>query len=246
MQIPSVSETSNPYKQNFYRMFTLFLLVLLVICVQFCNNRRDKQIQDNLISALNDSMITFKDQQGLSHSERQIIETGNPIDFLNLKTKDIQISNLQAEVAKYKKQLGKGGSVTLLGTSTTIDTSYVKNDNPCEGKIFKWEDSIKNKWIDWEYSVLDKNVAFHLTTRDSLSIVNKQLKQGWFKRPKYYSEVTNFNPYSSTKSLITYKVVNDYKSKNFHVGPAFIYGIGDNFKIGWFAGVGVMWTPLNF
>jgi len=238
------------YKRGFYAAVIIILLLLIGFGTYWQINRRDSQIQDNLISALNDSMRTYKDKDGLNHSERQIIETISPQDFLDITVKDKEIQKLQALVKQYKNQLGKQGSVAIISTETTVDTSYTKATT-IKDENFTWKDSIDNKWIFLKYDLdrvagANPKVHVQLKVTNEYFVINKEEKQGWFKRPKYYAEVVNRNPYSRTLSQTTYQVTNDYRPKNWHIGPGVFYGISNDFKPQFFAGAGVMWTPLNF
>ena len=90
---------------NLYRILILVLAVAL--CAQFCSHRQEEINAVALTDALNDSLNTFKDKDGLNHSQRKIIQTESPESFLKLKTKDKEIQLLQAEVIVTGKQIGR-------------------------------------------------------------------------------------------------------------------------------------------
>jgi len=238
------------YKRAFYIAVVIILLLLIGFGTYWQIDRKNDQIQENLISSLNASMRTFKDKDGLNHSERQIIETLKPEDFLDLTVKDKEIQKLQRLVKQYKNQLGKQGSVAIISTETAVDTTYEKATT-IKDENFTYKDSINNKWLFLKYDlnrVAGTNPKVHLSLKvtNEYFVINKEEKQGWFKRPKYYAEVVNKNPYSRTLSQTTYQVTNDYRPKNWHIGPGVFYGISEDFQPQVFAGFGVMWTPLNF
>jgi hypothetical protein len=233
-----------------YRLVIIIILTVLLLITGYIaqKNRQDLVEQTNLVSSLNKDMVVWKDKKGITHSETQIIETRNPKDFLALKVKDRTITALQEEVKKYKNQLGKNGSVTKIKGDITIDTVYtkiiVKNNN------FIWKDTISNKWLKWEYSVkkdtLNKaKVNFKLKLIYDYAIINKEKSNGWFKKPTPYSEVVNYNPYSSTISTTTYRVTNDIKKNHFKLAPYVGYGatlIDDVVKVGPQAGFGLTYN----
>ena len=225
---------------NLIKICLVTIVILLFLLFKSCDVNKDLQTENIAYEVLTDSLKTWKDQQGLSHSEKQIIETKDPKTFLELKTKDKEILRLQEVVKKYKKKLGKSGSVTYIEGETIIDTFYTKPIVLYKDQLF-YKDSIKNKWIDWRYEVSrgeKDSVDFKLKMHYEYAVINKEKNNGWFKKSTPYAEIVNFNPYSSTLSLTTYKVVNDIKPKRFGIGPVIAYGIGSNFTPQVFIGFG--------
>jgi hypothetical protein len=93
----------------------------------------------------------------------------------------------------------------------------------------------------------DKNdIQFKLKLSYEYAIINKEKSNGWFKKPTPYSEVVNYNPYSSTLSVTSYRVTNDIRPKKFGIGPVFAYGIGANFTPQFFVGAGINMNLIKF
>lgn len=225
---------------NLIKICLVTIAVLLFLLFKSCDANKDLQIENTAYEALTDSLKTWKDQQGLSHSEKQIIETKDTKSFLELQTKDKEILRLQAVVKEYKKKLGKSGSVAYVKGETVVDTFYTKPVVVYKDQLF-YKDSIQNKWIDWRYKVTrgaKDTVSFKLKMNYEYAVIYKEKDNGWFKKATPYAEVVNYNPYSSTLSLTTYRVVKDVRRKRIHVGPVIAYGIGYGFVPQVFVGFG--------
>lgn len=247
------TQTNSEEKKKIFFKTAIIMTVLfaLISLAQFCKHQKDEQLNANLISALQDTLKTFVDKDGLQHSEKQIIQTENPEDFIKLKTKDKEIADLQALVKQYKNELGKHGSAMILKTESSIDTSYSKATT-IKDKAFTWKDSIHNRWLTFDYEVHKDSLNDKAQVQNSIKfvgeyyVINKEKSQGWFKKPIPYAEVVNKSPYSKTLSQTTYQVINDYRTKRFGVGPVIAYGVGLNFQPQVFFGAGVHWDLIQF
>lgn len=236
---------------NLIKICLVVIGILLFLLFRSCNANGELQVNNDAYKALNDSLKTWQDSQGLSHSEKQIIETSNPKSFLEIQTKDKEILRLQKVVSQYKKELGKKGSVTYVEGETVIDTVYTKPVVVYLDRSF-YKDSLNNKWVDWKYSVKrdtltnKDQVDFKLKMHYEYAIINKEKSNGWFKKPTPYAEVVNYNPYSKTLSLTTYRVINDVRPKKIGIGPVLSYGIGTEFIPQIFVGVGISYNLIRF
>lgn len=247
-------ETQKPilsYKQGFYIAAIGVLLLVIANLYQGCENKQALAEKDSMYEAISDSLKTWKDKDGIEHSEKQTVQSNNPNEFLKARSNDAEVIALQKLVKQYKKQLGKQGSVALIKGETIIDTFYTKPIVTYVDRTF-YKDSIKNKWIDWNYKVArpekatKDSVNFKLKLNYEYAVIYKEESNGWFKKPTPYAEVVNYNPYSTTVSLTTYRVVNDIKTKKIGIGTGFYYGIGNNFQSQVLLGVGVQYNFIRF
>lgn len=229
----------------------LGVLILIGYILKGCEAEKKLGELQNLNKASEDTLKVWKDRQGIEHAEKQILQTSKIKDFLALKTKDEEILRLQKEVEKYKNKLGKSGSVTIVKGETVIDTFYTKPMIVYKDNFF-YKDSIKNKWIDWSYKVTTdtlkskNNVQFGLKLNHEYAIINKEKSNGWFKKPTPFTEVVNYNPYSSTLSVTTYRVINDIRRKNWGIGPGAYLGLNSTFTFNYYLGVGVQYSIIRF
>lgn len=237
--------------KNHFTVFKLIvigvLFTILFALTRTCKAYNEKKDQIELLETISGKLDkTWKDKDKATHTVTPILETKNTSDFIKIKTQDEQIKALQQEVAKYKKQLGKKGSITVVQGTNKIDTVYLvlKND------LTHWRDSIKNKYIDWKYSVdLDKDnlatIKFSLLTTEDLVIVNKVQSNGWFKKDTFVTEVVNKNPYSQKVDVSTYRVNTPVPVKHWGIGPSIVYGIGNDFEPQWIVGVGLQYNFIR-
>lgn len=244
--------TNFNFQKRDYIAVIVALILLLLFSLQQCQVKKNFLAEkEALLEAANDSLKIWKDKQGVEHAEKKILETSNVESFLNLKTKDKDILRLQEEVSKYKNKLGKSGSVSVIKGETVIDTFYTQPIIKYKNDLF-YKDSIKNKWVNWVYEVVKdstKNVndiKFNLKLNYEYAVINKEKSAGWFKKPIYYSEIVNYNPYSKTLSLTTYKVTNEFKSKKWSIGPTISWGISSQFTMQPSIGIGLNYSLIRF
>jgi len=171
----------------------------------------------------------WKDKDSAIHHVSAPIMASNPKEFLKIQAQDKIIQDLQKEVTKYKRQLGKKGSATVVQGTNSIDTVYVKVMTPSPN--FIWSDSIHNKYIDWTYTVnkdsTKAQIGFKLKTVDDLVIINKVQSNGWFKAKTVVTEVINKNPYSKTVNSATFNIDTKVPKRPWSVGPYVGYGFSD-------------------
>lgn len=190
----------------------------------------------------------WKDKDSATHTVNTPIIAKDPSAFLKIEAQDAIIKNLQTEVAKYKKQLGKQGSVTVVQGTNSIDTVYVKVVAPSPN--FVWNDSLHNKYLDWTYKVekdsTKANVAFKLKTIDDLVIINRVQSNGWFKGHRVVTEVVNKNPYSKTVNSATFNIDTKVPKRPWSIGPYVGYGFGDGITPNVSIGVGLQYGFIRF
>ena len=247
--IETVKSTQKERRNNLlWLLFALLIGVLFFTYLSNKNLKQDLKEKTNLISSLNDTVKVWRDKDSLSHAKIQVLETSNPKDFINIKSNDKEVQDLQKLVNQYKKQLSTKGSVTNFQTITKYDTIYKTNSlsdiRPNKTVIM---DSINNKWISskFGFNLVDSTTIFNLKLRNEYSVIIGEESQGWFKPRKPFVEVINKNPYSETDKLRTYQVQTP-AVKRFGIGPFVGYGIGSNFNAGVFVGVGLQYNLIKF
>lgn len=174
----------------------------------------------------------WKDKDSATHVVTTPITASNPKEFLKIQAQDKIIQDLQVQVAKYKRDLGKKGSVTVVQGTNSIDTVYLPAPVVPKGNLV-WSDSIHNKWIIWDYKVEKDTLAklrayFKLKTTDDLVIINRLQSNGWFKAKSVVTEVVNKNPYSNTVNSATFNIDTKIPRRPWSIGPYVGYGFGDD------------------
>mgnify|MGYP000078317186 CR=1 FL=1 len=232
----------------------IVLLLILFFSVKSCNNHKTKeQEQIELVEALNDTLKTWKDKDSLSHAKIQVIETYNPKDFINIKSNDKEVQELQKVVKTYQDKLNKQGSVTIFNSNTNIDTKvptkvdtiYVPKDGLVVKKTVYNSSFNLGGWVVGTTKATEDSTQVSLKVKNEYSVIIGEESQGWFKPKKPFVEVINKNPYSETDKLRTYQVQTP-AVKRFGIGPFVGYGIGSNFNAGVFVGVGLQYNLIKF
>ena len=232
----------------------IILITIIIFSIRSCNNYKTKNTENsNLVSSLNDTIKTWKDRNNLSHSKIEVIETSNPKDFIELKSKDEEVQKLQQLVKTYKNKLSKQGSATIFETTTEIkDIVPTKVDSivyPKDGLIVKkpvYNSSFNlGGWVVGTTKATEDSTQINLKVRNEYSVIIGEESQGWFRPKKPFVEIINQNPYSETKSLRTYQVQTP-KQKLFGIGPIVGYGVSTDFKFQPFIGIGVQYNLIRF
>jgi hypothetical protein len=236
----------------------IVLLIVFLLCLNQCNKYKvDYYQSESILSAIEDTLKTYRGKDNLNRSKISVLETDNVKSFLDLKSKDREIIALQEIVNKYKKQLNKPGSsatrfistTTIKDTVGTVNQSLTPISNLNDSIFIHYNLSLKDdngvEWVygsaiaDNKYLLLDQKIV------NEYSVIIGNESQGWFKRPKSFVEVLNHNPFSETTSLRTYRVTQN-SIKRFGVGPGVYYGIGSNFQPQVFIGIGIQYNFIRF
>lgn len=243
-----------PTKKFSYVFYFVLSLFVGILILNTCKQKEKEEELNSLISSLNDSVKTWKDKDSLSHAKISVLETSNIETFLQLKTKDSTISNLQKTVEKYKERLKKGGSVTQVGSETDIntdsETEVIPRDTIIkENEIYIYPEYKSYFNLDsWVYGDVTANKD---TTTINLKILNEYDAiigyegSSFFKRGKPFVEVISKNPYTELKSLRTYKVSTPPR-KLWSIGPSLSYGINQNFEPTFTLSISVQYSLFRF
>ena len=228
-----------------YKVVSITIIVILVLFnLKSCKNTQDtKKDYVNTINALQDTMTTYRNKDGMQVAKISLIETEKASQFLEIKSKDAVIVKLQSEVKKNKKRLGESGSVTILENTTeiiTVDTTYItsrdtiiRNDTvfvyPEYSSLIKKGLRIDSSfWVTASVKANMDSTSFEIGIQNAYTIVLGKEKSKGFKalfKPKIsFAEVTNENPYTSTKTIRSYRVQTP-KPKKLGIGVHVGYGL---------------------
>jgi hypothetical protein len=232
-------------KERIYKAVGITIIVILVLLnLKSCKNTQDiKKDYVSTINALQDTMITYRTKDGMQVAKISLIETEKASQFLDIQSKDAVIVKLQEEVKKNKNRLGESNSVTVITNTTelnTVDTTYVtsrdtiiRNDTvfvyPEYSSLIKKGLRVDSSyWISANVKANKDSTSFELGIQNSYTVVLGREKaksfKGLFKPKIAFAEVTNENPYTSTKSIRAYQVKVP-KPKRFGIGIHVGYGL---------------------
>lgn len=181
--------------KKYITLFIAFVVLALFAAIGIRQCQKIKALKSSY-NAVNSSMNVYKNKYGQEVAKIKIIETERRNDFLKMESQDSTIKKLQKLVKQKKPE-----TAYIIETITNLDTITLIDTNG----YFEFSD----EWIDLIGQATD-TLRFHLVVRNEYTITEK----------KGYAEITNINPYTSTKTLRVYKDVP--RKKRFVVGA----GIG--------------------
>ena len=233
---------------------TLSILLMascIVSIIQYfvITNKSDRITEkDNLITALNAKVETWKDKDSLNHAKIQVLETEKVRDFISIKSSDSTIVKLQALVKEYKNKIKNQGSITHIGSETGIEGSAPTIITKIDSIYPTYTSNFNLKgWVTGT-TVSDKNkTTIDLKVKNEYSVIVGEERQGLFKPKKPFVEVINRNPYTETTALRTYQVTQK-PPKKFGIGPVAAYGVELNGtpSFGVFVGIGLQYNLIRF
>lgn len=241
------------------KIILIILGVLLLIFNLFkgCEAEQKLAETETLNKALGDSLKTWRDKEGNFKANITLLENQNADYFTKWNTADSTVIELQALVTKYKKQLGKRGSATIITTDAEIDVTeptivYRDTTKPCD-PVYKTDFEImgtgKYKDTRWVWGVVHAtkdSTTVGMRFHEEIDVVLGQEKTGFLGlgKPRPFAEVTLHNPFNKVSTLRSFNVTPP-PVKRFGIGPVAAYGIGSGFVPQFFVGVGVNYSILK-
>lgn len=232
-------------KEKIYKITSIVIIVILILLnLKSCQNTKNT-INDysQTINALSDTVTSYRTKDGMQVAKIQLIETEKLQQFLEIQSKDAEIIKLQEEVKKNKKRIGNSGSVTIVTNTTEVqssDTTYItskdtiiRNDTvfiyPEYSSLIKKglrKDSTYWATINVKSNKDSTSVGVSLNNSYVVVIGNERKKgfKNLFKPKIPFVEVTNENPYTSTKTIRAYQV-KAHKPKRLGIGVNIGYGL---------------------
>lgn len=214
-----------------YSTLLLFILSVISIILFLGSERKSERLKlklqetNNLLASTQDTLKTFRDENGNLVGRISTLETSKIETFLELQAKEKSIVWLQQLVAKYEKDLKQqGDGVIVIDGDTKIDTIYITESSEEEWKKRDITRGFNNDWVSLSTIIRGDSTKF------SLDIVNKySLLLGTDKEGKRFAEITNYNPYSTVETLRTYQISEGFekpKPKRWGIG----FGVGYSFN----------------
>lgn len=186
------------------------LAFIILLSLYFWKGTVDKYEElQGLNTVLVDSLKVSRNQNGELVAKISAFETQKTEDFLRYKTLDSLTIELQKEVREVKKYLRRQGSVTKFSTDTKVDTQVPTEvtDSIGEQPIYNSRFNLDN-WVFGNISAASDSTRIQLNVRNDYSVVVGRESTGFLGlgKGKSFVQVTNRNPYSTTRTLKTYNV----------------------------------------
>ena len=231
--------------KSYFTIFLILLILLLATMLRCSNLSKKYQSDISLYENINDSVVIYKNKYNENVSKIFLLKAENTKQFLRIQSDKEDILKLQELVKDYKKQLDNGGAIVYIKGETIFDTTIIKQTEfiTINNKLY-YEDSINNNWIYSRYGVNGDTTFFSLKTVNEYSVIlgsNKKL----FKKPEYFVEVINHNPYS-VSSIVRSVDFNTIKNKKFGLGLSLGVGLTSDFNFRPYIGIGVNYNLIKF
>jgi len=191
------------------QLLLVAILFLISITSLFLAEKKHRDRQDTiqaLVSAYTDTIQRFKKENGDNVARIQVIETEKAKDFLKVKSQDTLIQKLQASVKYYEKKLAHGGSVSNIGSTTTVTdtvpTVITKWETITDTVFPVYEFTSSDKWIKLSGKSSKLSTVFRLSVENNYTVAIGKEKDG-----TPFAEVTTDNPHTRVTTLKTYDVI---------------------------------------
>ena len=220
------------------------ILAIIIFYALFVIIRNlDNQIikQKDLYEAITDSLHTYKNKDSLNVAYIKVIQTDKAKDFLEIKNLTGSNLKLQNLIKSQGKDIKNLKAALIIATETQyVDT--IRDYYPIGGDtiIFSQStliDSVSNNWIKASWGFNKGKSILKVKTFDEFSLVLKQSKEG------QVAEITNLNPYSSTKEMKVFNIATPRQKKmgfGYSIGIAGHYGyFNRQFDVGPYIGIGI-------
>lgn len=209
--------------------FTALVLVIILLYSWGADTQKKYYEQVDLYSVLNDTLKVYKGKDGENRARISQFQTEKVADFLKLQSSNKKVEFLQKMVKRYEKELANGGSVTTIETQgnyeTTVPTEVVHTQDP-GSPIYKGDSkNVFGEWARIQSIATKDSTQYTLTTNDKIVAVIGREPTGFLGlgKGKPFIDVTNLNPYSTTKDVRSYQVTEDYK--RWSIGLGGTYGV---------------------
>lgn len=232
----------------------IVIIILLILLIKTCNGRlADKKESKAFIAALEDTVSHYKNKHGQDVATISVLKASSTKDFLKLKSKDVEIQELQQVVKDYKSKLKKpGSSVTNITGVTRVDTVTITKVTPKDTVIVdgityvypEYSDSLINAWIEYRASMNRDSAKLNLKITNKYSVIIGQ-EGGLFKKKRAFVDVINYNPYSTVEKVRTFQV-SQPKPKRFGLGVSVGMAVNPDLKLTPYLGVGVHYNLIKF
>lgn len=220
-------------------ILAIIIFYILFVVIRNLDNKIVKQ--KDLYEAITDSLHTYKNKDSLNVAFIKVMETDRAKDFLEIKNLTGSNLKLQSLIKSQGKDIKNLRTALLVATETQyVDT--IRDFYPIGGDTIIFSesvliDSISNNWIKGKWGFKKGKSIFQIKTFDEFSIVIKDSKKGT------YAEITNLNPYSSTKDMRVFNVATPKQKKRgfgYSIGVAGHYGyFNKQFDVGPYIGIGI-------
>ena len=202
-------------------------------------------------STVTTSGVTIPKDTAVKKTDSITVRSGalfvhNPYEMMDIHTKDSTIAALQELVQQYKEELN---SAVIIKTTTQIDakgkTEIVRDSTlPIydSTSVFPtYRSRLSDKWYEALMTMSKDSSILNLTVRGEYNVIIGREKEKW------YADVKNLSPYSTTDYVRALQVTPPtIKKTRWTVGPQGGIGYVVPNKISPYLGVGITYNLIKF
>lgn len=176
------------------------ILLTTLLCSVECSRRKDKQLANENLKAMLDSVRYYKNRLGTHTATVKVLQ----LDKKNLQQ---QVINRDKQLSALSKEFTSVKNVVKIKEVARFDSIYL----PFREKIpsgFTIKDTINTKQYGFTYKIDSAGLSLQNFTIPNETTIITGYKQKWFLgRQTITTDVTNSNPYISTESIVSAEVV---------------------------------------
>jgi hypothetical protein len=233
-------------KNTIIFLLLIFTAGLLLLNLRTCVKENKFE---NLNRSITDTLISYRNKEGLHESHIKLIEADNKNQLLNINTKDSTIKWLQKTVRSYKGNLNTAIvsnthtlskevlETIILNHTDTVTIENIKHVYP--QYAVKWE----NEWERGIITASKDSVYRDITIKNKYEITLGKVKNGWFKKKYQEVKLLNLNPNTETKELRVFSVKTEPKRLNLSLQAGI--GLTSGLKQATYIGIGIGYTILQ-
>lgn len=245
----NVGKYVNPVLRD--RRFTTGLLVacgvLIFLLFKGCGEQRSTNA---LYLAAQDTLKLERNDKGQLKATISIMEGRRKKDLLRFETKDSTILWLKEIVKAYEGRLNSATAFTTVTTSFgTSSTNIIGGDTVWKDSLIFVYPTYETEWDDkWgRGSIIAKRESIFrdIKVRNEYEMTQGFEKQGFLKKKLLLVSIKNLNPNTEVLELRTYSI-NRNKGNRFGLDLNVSYGIGSNFVLKPYIGLGVGYRIMSF
>lgn len=197
---------------------------------------------------LEDSLVQFKDKNGILSSKVRVLEVVNANQILELNSNKQTVIRLQDELNLYK---GKATNSVAFTGQTKFDTIFKTQIKYVYDTLFQDGDTIliplqkyavhhNDRWIGVNFDSDSSNTKVSIQVENEYSVTLVKNKK------KYEAIVKNYNPYSSISEISAVSLQGLPRTRRFGLGVHLGYGINSSFRVAPYIGVGISYNVIRF
>jgi hypothetical protein len=205
----------NLKKFNGYSIAIIFFVITILLSIKTCSDWKEKNKLSQSLKELidtNSKLEIFVDELGREHAKVNVIEI--PKDASAQIKENEKLHTLETKVVFR--------TITQLDTIKVylLDTFFVEQGDTTRIQKFNYNDD----WLSFNGKILKDTLCFDsISVRNEFNIEIGKERKWLLGKEKTTIYITNNNPHTHTKDVLTYKVLED---KKWYQKDGLKYGLG--------------------